>query len=148
MWPVQGRLTGKFGPRVHPVLRRLSFHNGIDIAAPSGAKVVAAADGTVAAVKSHDGLPARRTATPDGHALIIVHEQLGLATVYAHLLLPPVVAEGAKVSKGQMVGQVGATGRATGPHLHLSVYRLHQGRLERAAAWLADPLLFLPTENA
>jgi murein DD-endopeptidase MepM/ murein hydrolase activator NlpD len=100
-------------------------HPGLDIAAPVGAPVRAAAAGTV--------VVAAKASTGYGWRIIIDHGA-GQTTLYAHLSAFS-VAEGQKVSKGQVIGAVGATGLATGPHLHFEV---------GVRGTPSDPLKFLP----
>jgi murein DD-endopeptidase MepM/ murein hydrolase activator NlpD len=104
-WPVVGRLNSPFGPR------RARFHTGLDIGAPQGSPVVAAADGRV--------LYARASRGPMGKTIVLEHVD-GLRTVYAHLSQLG-VKEGRPVRQGDRIGAVGRTGRATGPHLHFEI---------------------------
>lgn len=111
-WPVPGysRISSSFGYRVHPVLGVGKLHTGIDIAAPSGANVVAA-DGGVVIQSGWLG--------SYGKAVIIDHGN-GISTLYGHnsSLL---VSAGQEVSQGQVIARVGMTGLATGPHSHFEV---------------------------
>jgi murein DD-endopeptidase MepM/ murein hydrolase activator NlpD len=103
--------------RLHPVLRKVIPHHGVDFAAPSGTPVVAAADGVVTAA-GWDG--------PLGRAVRIRHGG-DMVTVYGHLRgLASGIARGAHVRQNQVIGYVGATGRATGPHLHYTM--IERGR--------------------
>ncbi|OHD66098.1 MAG: hypothetical protein A2176_04045 [Spirochaetes bacterium RBG_13_51_14] len=112
--PVAGTVTSKFGYRVNPVTKRSeSFHRGLDIAAPEGTPVKASADGTVISAEF------RRSGY--GNMVIIEHEK-ELSTYYGHLA-DIRVRKGQKISCGDIVGTVGKTGRATGPHLHFEVRR-------------------------
>jgi murein DD-endopeptidase MepM/ murein hydrolase activator NlpD len=117
-WPLRGVLYGRYGVRAG---RR---HDGIDIAAPEGTTVGAAAAGTVIYAGEQTGY---------GSIVIVKHEG-GLVTLYAHAsrLL---VTEGARVRRGDPIARVGQTGRTSGPHLHFEV---REGTRPR------NPLLFLP----
>jgi lipoprotein NlpD len=117
-WPLRGVLYGRYGVRAG------KRHDGIDIAAPEGTPVVAAAAGIVIFAGEQPGY---------GAILIVKHEG-GLVTLYAHnsRLL---VDEGARVKRGDAIARVGQTGRTTGPHLHFEV---RDGTRPR------NPLLFLP----
>ncbi|WP_251037841.1 M23 family metallopeptidase [Paenibacillus albidus] len=112
-WPTQSRMiSSSFGYRTDPFKGSSAFHSGIDIAAPSGDPVYAALGGTVLAV---DQQGAR------GKYIVIEHPG-GLETWYMHLSGMNVTA-GEKVRKGQNIGQIGSTGRSTGPHLHFQVVK-------------------------
>lgn len=107
-WPVPGHAkSGSVGPRIHPIYGYNSCHTGIDIGAPSGTSVKAAAPGSVAAITNGG---------PYGKAVLVVHGG-GLTTFYAHLSAES-VSIGQSVSAGQEIGKVGSTGWSTGPHLH------------------------------
>lgn len=111
LWPTSSRVvSSSFGYRSDPFKGSSSFHAGIDIAAETGDFVFAAQGGTVMAAERS---PAR------GNYIVIDHEN-GLKTSYMHLSSLAVSA-GDKVVKGQRIGQVGSTGRSTGPHLHFQV---------------------------
>jgi hypothetical protein len=118
-WPVTGRLSGPFGPRGN------RFHGGIDLAAPSGAPVAAAAAGRV--------VFAARAGGGWGKLVVVAHGS-GVRTLYAHLKATR-VRLGERVRTGSLLGFVGATGNATGSHLHFEV------RLRGAAV---DPRSGLP----
>jgi murein DD-endopeptidase MepM/ murein hydrolase activator NlpD len=106
------RITSSFGMRRHPILGFSRMHQGVDFAAPEGAPVLAAADGVVTEADRDGGY---------GNMLRIRHGG-GWATGYAHLMaFASGLAPGAKVLKGEVVGFVGRTGLATGPHLHYEV---------------------------
>ena len=108
--PVSGRRTSGFGPRVHPITGRHQHHAGVDVAAPSGTPVAAAAAGTVV-----------RAGSAGGYGLLVeVDHGQGVVTRYAHLSATD-VAPGQRVAAGAQLGAVGSTGRSTGPHLHLEL---------------------------
>ena len=116
-WPVKGLLYSRFG------MRQGQRHDGIDVAAPEGSPVTAAADGTVVYAGRQSGY---------GHVVIVRHPG-GLLTLYAHNA-KVLVAEGARVKAGEAIARVGQSGSTTGPHLHFEV---RQGTRPR------DPLLYL-----
>ncbi|HTS71789.1 MAG TPA: M23 family metallopeptidase [Terriglobia bacterium] len=125
IWPVQGPITAGFGQRMDPFTGEGVFHSGIDIAAPGGTPVKAAADG----ILFYSG--------PDagyGNEALIDHG-FGVTTKYAHLSTLHVVA-GQEVRRGQVIGAVGMTGRTTGPHLHYEV--IVRGTPVNPARYLRD----------
>ena len=108
VWPVEGETTDSYGVRGDPFGGGAAeFHSGQDISAPRGAPVVATADGTVREAGWQSGY---------GNVVILDHGN-GLTTRYGHLAKIE-TAEGAEVRRGDLIGQVGSTGRSTGPHLH------------------------------
>lgn len=107
-----GTISSNYGPRVDPFLRRLAMHTGIDFKAPYGARVYATAPGTVASAKWNGGY---------GKMVEIRHAN-GFVTRYAHLSRMQ-VAEGDHVLAGDLIGNIGSTGRSTGPHLHYEIRR-------------------------
>jgi murein DD-endopeptidase MepM/ murein hydrolase activator NlpD len=109
-WPVDGPLRSYFGDRTDPFSGEGAFHTGVDIGAPQGAPVHAAADGVVLRAQWMGGY---------GRMVIIDHGD-GIQTYYAHLSRFSVVP-GQEIRQGEVVGLVGATGRASGPHLHYEV---------------------------
>lgn len=114
LWPVAGRITSSFGERQDPLLTgEGEFHTGVDIAAPFGSHVHAAADGVVEKVGWESGY---------GRVVVIDHEN-GIETLYAHLS-GFAVTVGQRVRCGQLIGYVGLSGRTTGPNLHYEV-RVH-----------------------
>ena len=112
--PVPGaRISSRFNPtRMHPVLHVVMPHNGIDFAAPTGAKVYASSAGTVASAGNGG---------PCGNMVQIEHPG-GLVTAYCHLSkFAAGLHQGQHVDTRQLIGYVGATGRVTGPHLHFAL---------------------------
>ena len=103
-WPVHGLLVSRFGTRGG------EHHDGIDIAAPEGSPVTAAATGVVIFSGQQRGY---------GNLAVIDHGR-GEATVYAHCETV-LVSQGQPVTRGQVIARVGRTGHATGPHLHFEV---------------------------
>jgi len=109
--------------RMNPVVGRVMFHAGADLAAPQGSPVRATATGVV-----------ERAGWSGGYGLLVaLHHQDGYETRYAHLSQVS-VETGQVIEKGQVIGFVGSTGRSTGPHLHYEVRRNGQ---------VLDPLLFI-----
>lgn len=111
--PVEdGHITSPYGWRVHPILKRRRFHKGVDFGAPEGTPVHAAEDGVVEAIgrRGHYGLYLR------------IRHSGTVETAYAHLAsFAPGLAPGAVVHRDQVIGAVGRTGWATGPHLYYEV---------------------------
>ena len=113
VWPARGRISGMFGSqRIYRGGVPAAYHSGTDIAAGAGATVVAPADGVVT------------LAPPPGFSLegnlVIIDHGMGLSSAFLHLSSAS-VRRGETVRQGQIIGTVGATGRATGPHLHWSL---------------------------
>ena len=115
--PVKGRISGRFGSRRVINGQPKNPHSGEDIAAPKGTKVAAMNTGTVSLTHDHFFT---------GKGVVLDHG-LGLFSMYFHLSAI-LVKEGEVVKKGQTIGKVGSTGRATGPHLHWGV-RLNGSRI-------------------
>jgi murein DD-endopeptidase MepM/ murein hydrolase activator NlpD len=113
LWPLEGRVTSSFGEREDPINGEGAFHKGIDIAAPYGSPVRATADGDVSATRMGAGY-GREITLDHGHDVL---------TVYGHLSAM-IVVPGQHVTRGQVIGYVGQSGRSTGPHLHYEV-RVH-----------------------
>lgn len=113
-WPVPGqnRITSDFGPRTNPITRRQETHRGIDIGAPSGTRIIAAADGYVRLAAWHGGY---------GLTVIIDHAG-GYSTLYAHNSRN-LVSVGQRVNRGDHIANIGSTGQSTGPHLHFEIRR-------------------------
>ncbi len=110
IWPVKGWVTSGFGPRVSPFTEKPAWHDGLDIAAAANAPVQAPAQGRVTTVGSD----------PKLGILVKVDHGFGIETLYGHLA-KALVKEGQRVKRGEVVGLVGSTGLATGPHLHYMV---------------------------
>jgi len=103
------RISSGFGMRRHPFLRSWRAHAGIDYAAPTGTRVRAAGDGVVEFTGRKGGY---------GNAVIVRHRGQ-VSTLYGHLSrIAPGLHRGTRVAQGDIVGFVGSTGWATGPHLH------------------------------
>lgn len=110
---VSTRISSYFGERIHPLSHILQMHTGVDLAAPTGTRVGAAAAGVVSFV-GYD---------PDGYGkYVVVDHPDRTSTYYAHLsAFAPGLETGMSVAQGQRIGAVGSTGAATGPHLHFEV---------------------------
>jgi len=113
LWPLEGRVTSSFGERLDPFNGEGAFHSGIDICAPYGTPVRAAADGDVTGASLGAGY---------GRGIVLDHGH-DVVTVYGHLSAIAVLP-GQHVMRGQVIGYVGQSGHATGPHLHYEV-RVH-----------------------
>jgi murein DD-endopeptidase MepM/ murein hydrolase activator NlpD len=111
LWPVVGKLTGTFGERLDPFSGEGAFHSGLDISAPYGTEVRASADGVVLDAETHTGL---------GRSIAVDHG-FGIETVYGHLSRYN-TESGKRVKRGEVIGYVGDSGRASGPHLHFEVH--------------------------
>ena len=114
MWPLEGRVASSFGEREDPINGEGAFHSGLDIDAPYGSPVRAAADGAVSGASMGAGY---------GREVVLDHGH-DVETIYGHLSSIAVVP-GQHVARGQVIGYVGQSGRATGPHLHYEV-RVHR----------------------
>jgi murein DD-endopeptidase MepM/ murein hydrolase activator NlpD len=109
-WPVDGRITCPYGFRRDPFSGEGAYHTGMDMSAPPGTAVSAAADGTVEQAGWSSGY---------GQLVVIDHGN-GYETYYGHLSRVDVI-EGQSIRQGEKVGAVGSSGRSTGPHLHYEV---------------------------
>jgi murein DD-endopeptidase MepM/ murein hydrolase activator NlpD len=116
IWPAHGWLTGTFGGRSDPFSGEPAFHQGLDISTDKGQPVFATADGTVESAAY----------TGEYGNFVVVKHGFGLTTRYGHLSAFA-VKPGQTVQRGAILGYVGATGRATGSHLHYEI--LANGRL-------------------
>jgi murein DD-endopeptidase MepM/ murein hydrolase activator NlpD len=114
--PLEGRTSTEFGLQRHINGRIAYRHRGVDIAAPEGTLVRSAAAGVVSLADDSFLL--------HGQTIIVDHGQ-GVSTLYLHLSQLD-VSPGEIVSQGQVVGRVGSTGVATGPHLHFAAYAYHE----------------------
>jgi murein DD-endopeptidase MepM/ murein hydrolase activator NlpD len=112
--PIDGaRLSSGFGMRLHPILGYTRMHQGVDFAAPSGTAIYAAGDGTVVQVGRVNGY---------GNYVEVKHNDQ-YTTAYAHMSgFARGLKEGERVHQGEVIGYVGMTGNATGPHLHYEVH--------------------------
>lgn len=108
--PVDGCDSSGFGFREHPIEQKIKFHYGTDLAANGGTAVYAFAEGSVLAVGSDDSY---------GNYIVLQHPG-GAKSLYAHLSRVD-VTEGQELEMGETIAQVGATGLATGPHLHFEI---------------------------
>jgi murein DD-endopeptidase MepM/ murein hydrolase activator NlpD len=126
----RGRLTSGYGLRYHPILKRWQMHPGIDWAAPRGTAVRAAGNGVVVAAKRFGAY---------GRYVRIEHGST-VATTYAHLeRYARGLRPGRRVHQGDLIGSVGSTGRASGPHVHYEVL---------VAGHQVDPLAVSPIMHA
>jgi murein DD-endopeptidase MepM/ murein hydrolase activator NlpD len=111
--PVDGaRLSSGFGMRHHPILGYTKMHRGVDFAAPPGTPIMAAGDGVVRDAGWHG----------DYGNLVVLRHNGTFETAYAHMSrVATGLHPGQRIRQGQVIGYVGATGRATGPHLHYEI---------------------------
>src|ERR1700676_1534999 len=110
LWPVIGHLTGTFGERMDPFSGEGAFHTGVDISSQYGDAVRVAAGGGVIEAETRAG----------GGRLVVVDHGYGLTTYYGHLS-PFSVLPGEQLRRGDTIGNVGVSGRSTGPHVHYEV---------------------------
>ena len=108
--PDYTRISDDYGWRIHPILGTKQFHNGVDLAAPSGSRILAAYDGEVVTAAYSPSM---------GNYIMIDHGD-NLYTIYMHASAL-YVSKGDLVGKGEKIAAVGSTGRSTGPHLHFTV---------------------------
>lgn len=123
IWPAQGTLTSGYGWRWG------RMHNGIDIAAPTGTPIMAAAPGVVTFAGWNSGY---------GYLVEITHPDESL-TLYAHNS-QILVQEGQTVAQGELISKMGSTGRSTGPHLHFEIHPTGDGAV--------NPIAYLPSTQA
>jgi murein DD-endopeptidase MepM/ murein hydrolase activator NlpD len=128
-WPEGYTINARspYGPRVHPITGKRTFHHGVDVALPVGTPLTAPADGVV--VKKGNG--------PSGGVTLILKHEENRHTVYYHLQKPSHLAKGATVKRGDLIAYSGNTGASTGPHLHWE--------LRKSARWgdTVDPVPYL-----
>jgi murein DD-endopeptidase MepM/ murein hydrolase activator NlpD len=110
LWPVIGHLTGSFGERMDPFSGEGAFHTGVDISSQYGDAVRATADGVVIEANERAGYG----------RLVVVDHGYGLTTYYGHLSSFNVLP-GQQLRRGDTIGNVGVSGRSTGPHVHYEV---------------------------
>ncbi|WP_440216808.1 peptidoglycan DD-metalloendopeptidase family protein [Chromobacterium piscinae] len=123
------RISSGFGLRMHPILRSLRMHSGIDYAASAGTPIVAPADGELVKVARENGY---------GNVVMIRHNAK-LTTLYAHMRgFGKGIQAGGKVKAGDVIGYVGSTGRSTGAHLHFEV-RVNDQPVDPATNALPTP---------
>jgi murein DD-endopeptidase MepM/ murein hydrolase activator NlpD len=111
IWPTEGRITSSFGERVDPFNGEGAFHRGIDISTSYGHEIVAPADGVITYADFMSGY---------GRMVVIDHGR-GVQTRYGHMSAFA-VTDGQRVTRGEVIGYVGVSGRSTGPHLHYEVW--------------------------
>ncbi|WP_051217149.1 peptidoglycan DD-metalloendopeptidase family protein [Paenibacillus assamensis] len=130
LWPTQSQqLTSGFGYRKDPITGQASFHAGVDIAGDIGDPIYAAAEGKITTAESHYAR---------GNYIIISHVN-GLETWYMHLNSIQ-VRVGDQVAKGDKIGELGNTGRSTGPHLHFQV--MQQGEATNPYPYIGSSASF------
>jgi murein DD-endopeptidase MepM/ murein hydrolase activator NlpD len=134
LWPVDGRLQGHFGSRTDPFSGEGAFHYGVDIIAPTGTPIRAAADGVVLAAHQVNGY---------GRLVVIDHGG-GLQTCYAHMSRFAVIP-GQEIRQGEVIGAVGTSGRVTAAHLHYEVRR--NGSPQNPARFLTQQRLAGPVRR-
>lgn len=110
LMPTAGEVVSKYGYRTHPITKKYTMHNGIDIAAKKGSDIYASFDGTVTSAGYSDSY---------GYYVIVSHSK-NVETLYAHCSKLK-VKKGETVKKGDLIALVGSTGWSTGPHLHFEI---------------------------
>jgi murein DD-endopeptidase MepM/ murein hydrolase activator NlpD len=111
-WPVPGWVSSSYGRRVNPISGRMELHRGMDISVPVGIPILVMANGIVSFSGWNGG---------GGNVIVIEHGQ-GYSTVYAHNK-KNAVQVGQRVQRGDVIGYAGATGHATGSHVHYEIWR-------------------------
>jgi murein DD-endopeptidase MepM/ murein hydrolase activator NlpD len=112
VYPVRGIMSSTYGWRIDPIANVGRFHSGIDLAAPLGTPIMATMDGKVSHVAVNSVY---------GNYIILTHSG-GYQSLYGHLSAVT-VKQGASVTQGSKIGEVGSTGYSTGPHLHFAVFK-------------------------
>jgi murein DD-endopeptidase MepM/ murein hydrolase activator NlpD len=141
-WPVRGTMSQGYGPTSETgfLNHAYKFHNGIDVAVPSGTPIKAAHDGVVKAVGDNGKYAYGRW--------VAIEHGNGLTTLYAHFS-SAAVSPGQKIGRGEVLGYSGSTGFSTGPHLHFTVYATQTFKTEQRWFGLlplggsVNPLLYL-----
>ncbi|MFB5085839.1 peptidoglycan DD-metalloendopeptidase family protein [Psychrobacillus sp. PGGUH221] len=130
--PTSGRFTSGYGYRMHPIYGKGKMHYGVDLANSTGTPVVSAADGVVSYASP---------LSTYGNLIMVTHSIDGqiYTSLYAHLSSIK-VSVGQEVSKGQLIGGMGATGNVTGTHLH---FEIHKGNWEGMTANSVNPLRYI-----
>lgn len=123
LMPTAGEVVSKYGYRTHPITKKYTMHNGIDIAAKKGSDIYASFDGTVTSAGYSDSY---------GYYVIVSHSK-NVETLYAHCSKLK-AKKGDTVKKGDVIALVGSTGWSTGPHLHFEI---------RVGGYRIDPLWML-----
>jgi murein DD-endopeptidase MepM/ murein hydrolase activator NlpD len=109
--PVHGKITSPFGYRIHPIFKVRRFHYGVDYGAPRGTPIYAAADGVIKFAGLKGGY---------GYCIEIQHDKI--ATLYGHMQrIDKTIYIGKRVNAKEVIGKVGSSGLATGPHLHYEI---------------------------
>src|SRR5690606_19206536 len=131
------RISSRFGMRMHPIHKHWSGHKGVDYAAPSGTPIHATADGTVQFI-----------GWQNGYGRVIILKNSGkYSTVYAHQSrFAKGLKKGDRVQQGQLIGYVGSTGWATGPHLHYE-FRINNRPVDPLAVDLPVARTLGPTDR-
>ncbi|MBB4128453.1 murein DD-endopeptidase MepM/ murein hydrolase activator NlpD [Xanthomonas translucens] len=131
------RISSTFGARKHPVLGTMRMHKGIDYAAPSGTPIMAAGDARVQFVGTQRGY---------GNVVILDHGK-GYSTLYGHMSRFGGIKAGQRINQGTVIGFVGMTGMATGPHLHYE-FRVDGVQRNPASVTMPPPTPLAGTELA
>jgi murein DD-endopeptidase MepM/ murein hydrolase activator NlpD len=140
-WPEPYTINKRspYGPRVHPITGKRTFHHGIDIAMPVGTPLTAPAPGTVVH-KGNNG---------SGGVTLIIRHDGNMHTVYYHLQKPSPHPVGATVNTGDFIAYSGNTGASTGPHLHFELRKSRNwGDTIDPAPHIVKPVTVAPVEIA